>query len=264
MSVMEKLFGSSNQPAAATGAPGLPAFPGGHQPMVAPPAQAPVATHIGPGTPPAATPAPTAAPVPGTGSSLDNFKDFWQTPTTADGKPVAQPPNPAQPIFNFDPTKVSTAAKGLDFTKDVNPETLAKVVAGGQEAVPALLELLNSVQQNAYTAMMLQTGSLFNQGIAKHSETLMTTLPTQIRQQQLQQLPTANPVLNHPTAQPLVNALRTIAFNNNPNASPADIAAKVDAMLTNFATELSASTQGVPQQQAAAAAAEPDWMTWMK
>lgn len=224
MGIMDKLFGPAEQGTPSNaGTHGIPAAP---QPPVATPA------------PPAATPAPAPS------SPLDAYSNLWDTPVDEAGKPIANPADLlSTDIFNFDPTKIREQAAGLDFVKDVNPELLARVTAGGADGTAALLELLNGVQQQAFAAATMSMGKMVNAGVLKNNANLKSALPSTIRAAQLADTPVGdNPALSHPAVQPLINALRVTAFNQNPNANPADVAKKVNGFIEGLVTAMAESS----------------------
>lgn len=212
--------------------------------------------------PPAATPAPTAAPAPS--SPLDAHKNFWDNPVDAEGKPITTVDPLATPVFTLDPAKISESAKALDFTKDLNPDLVAKVAAGGTEGTAALMELLNQVQQKSFVAAITSAGNMVNQGLLKQGQAVKSTLPTHIRTTQLADLPVENPALNHPAVQPLVTTLRQVAASKNPNGSPAEIAKQVDDLLAGMMQAMMEATPQATAKKEAAKAANPDWDAWMK
>lgn len=126
-------------------------------PVAAPVAQ-PVAqpAPVQPGNIPAVV-APTAAttgtapngtvPVNGatenaTQSGLDQFKDLFNNDPAAN--------TPGQPLFNVSQDKMMEAARKQNFTSGIDPELATKIAAGGPEAVTAMMEMMNTVAQNAY------------------------------------------------------------------------------------------------------------------
>lgn len=253
MGVMDMLFRNTAAPgnvnSSATVA--APAPTGGGGLAVNSSAPAPIAST--PAAPAPAAPAPPSSP-------LDAFTPMWDTPVGADGKPLAPVADPlATDIFNFDPAKVKEQAGGLDFVKDINPELLAQVTAGGPDAGPALLELLNKVQQGAFAAATLSTGRLINQATQANNARVKSSLPAQINAATLSHMPTDNPVLSHPAVQPLISALRVAEFNKNPNANPADVAKRVNDYVIGISTAVTANAPAAVAARAEEAGKVQDW-----
>ncbi len=214
---------------------------------------------------PAAAPGVAGAPVQQEqaqpeGSSLDKLTSFWDTLKDSDGKPVAPAADPTtQSIYNFDPAKVNESARSLDFTQGLDPELVTKALGGD---VQAFLQTINHATQTAFAAATINTGKLINDGHATNNERVKSILPTQIKKVQLSQTATTNPILQHAAAQPLVEALKSMAFAKNPNANPADVTASVEALLIGLGTAAAENTPDALQKKQVAAAGEQDWSSF--
>lgn len=194
-------------------------------------------------------------------SPLDKFNGFWQTATNADGSPVAAPVDPmATPIFTLDPVKVTASAAKLNFTSGIDQSAVTE--AFGDKA-PLLMDMLNTVGRQAFVAGTLNTGSMVEHGVKSNNNRFTSTLPKHIKEVQLSQTETTNPVLSHPAAAPLVSALKTMAFAKNPNMSPAEVTSQVEALLVGLGTAMADATPEAKQKVAAANAGETDWSTFL-
>lgn len=243
MSIFQSIFGGSTGGIAhsAAGATPLPATPAAAAPAVA-------------------DPAATATTEQAASSPLDTFKAFWDTPKNADGTAIQPPADPTQQnIYNFDPATVSASAKKLDFTAGMNPELATRALGGD---ATALMEMMNHVTQTAFTAATVQTGKLINESHVTNNQRLNQTLPTQIKKVQLSQTETVNPVLQHPAAQPLVEALKASAFARNPNANPGDVTRSVEQLLVGLGVAMAEATPASQAAKTAATAGETDWSTF--
>lgn len=195
------------------------------------------------------------------GSSLDALTKFWDTPKDADGKPVVPGADPlAQTVFNFDHAKVVESAKSLNFTAGVNPELVTQALSGDAKA---FLEVINQVSQSAFSAATINTGQMINQGTATNNGRIKASLPRSIKEVQLDQMPASNSVFQHPAAQPLVTALRKMAFAKDPNANPADINESVEALLGGLSVAISDADPAKIEAKAKAVAGEADWSTFL-
>jgi hypothetical protein len=229
-SVMQSLFGGPQSNPTALQPGQRPPVPGS-QPAVNPgPTGDPTPNQPFPGTQnnPVTAPngvVPNNTPAPNTPnqepqSPLDAFKDIWNTP-----QPDPKNPNPAdQPLFNVDPKKVFEQASKVDFTKQISPELLAKVAAGGQDGVAAMLAIVNTATQNAYGQSTLSTLSLMEKALAKQAEKQKAELPGLLKTYNVNaNLSAENPILNHPSIQPLREAMSTMLSAKNPTASETEI-----------------------------------------
>lgn len=195
------------------------------------------------------------------GSPLDALKAFWDTPKDAEGKPLAAAVDPTSTdIFNFDPVKVSESARKLNFTSDLNPELVQKALGGDAQA---FMDVLNHATQTAFTAATLNTGKLINQSHNTNNERVKSTLPTSIKQVQLDQTATINPILQHEAAQPLVAALKKMAFAKDPSANPADVTKQVEALLVGLGTAMAEATPEAETRRSVAKAGEQDWSSFL-
>ena len=254
MSIFDKLFGSA--PAAATPvAPANAANPGAGQPGNIPPTQS-VQPTDGNGTIPAGTPAPAASDV-GTpaASPLDTFSSLWQPDANAE---------PQQPIINIDPKSIAEAASKTNFTKMITPEQMQAISAGGEGAVQAFMQSMNTVAQGVYAQSAFATSKIVEQAIEKAQQRFTSEIPNHVKKLSVSDaLRSENPALNHPAASPILGALEQQLTTKYPNASASELTQMAKQYLENFANM---ATQ--PQQQAAAAASaaakpkETDWSQW--
>lgn len=197
----------------------------------------------------------------GVNSPLDNLQSFWDTPTDAQGKPVAAPVDPlASPIFTLNSAKVKESAAKLDFTAGIDQTALTE--AFGDKA-GLLMQMMNQVGQQAFVAGTLNTGSMIDHGVKSNNNRFQSTLPRHIKEVQLSQTGTSNPVLSHPAAIPLVNGLKKMAFDKNPDANPADVMASVEALLLGLGTAMADTTPEATQRKEAVKAGEQDWSSFL-
>lgn len=218
------------------------------------PAPAPVAA-------PAPAPAPVAAPADPV-SQLDKFKDLWQTPTTADGKPAPLPADPLrQPIFNLDPNKIVESTGKMDFLAGVPQENITKALSGD---VAAFAEVLNSAVRQAVAGVTISNGQVLNQALVENNSRIANTMPQQIKKAQLLDMGSDDPVLSHPAIQPLVNSLKQMAFAKDPNANPAEVNATVVGLLRGLGTALTETSPEAVKARETQAKGEQDWSLFLK
>lgn len=221
MSIFEKLFGGNPAPAPAPSTPPTGTTNPG-QPLPGTAASAGTAPNgVVPANAPAPNPSPSPAPGPAT--PLDGFKDLWQTPTNPN------PEEPASLFGNVDPQKLMESARKVDFAKTLSAENLQKIQAGGQEAVAALAESLNSVAQSVYAQSALATTKIVEQALTKQQEQFDARLPTMVKRFSANEnLLANNPLLSNPAIQPLVGALQEQLVRKNPNATSTEIQQQVN------------------------------------
>jgi hypothetical protein len=195
-------------------------------------------------------------------SLLDNFTSVWQTATTEDGKPVPPQVDPlTQPLFNFDPAKITETANKMDFASSVDPELVTKALGGD---VAAFSDVINQAIRQAVVGMTLQNGQLVNQALLTNNQRITSALPKHINQQRLLETVDDNPVFSHPAAQPLVNSLKQLFFAKDPTASPDVIAQRVSEYLKGFSTAVVESDPAQVAARKTTAAKEEDWTRFLK
>lgn len=243
-----------------SGTPGTPQNAGPGQAPAAASAQPPATPPGGTGDPAGATTTgETSEPKPT--SLLDNYSGLWQTATTADGKPAPLPVDPlTQPVFQLDPAKVTATAQQMDFTAGIQPELITKALGGDAQA---LMDLLNTTARNVASAVTINSGNMVNQGLLANNQRLTNSLPQHIRNTQLMDMPEDNPALAHPAVQPLVTALKQMAFQKNPNASPQDVHKQITDYLTGLSTAISESSPQAIQQRQTTAKKEQNWEVFL-
>lgn len=194
-------------------------------------------------------------------SSLDNLPNIWQTPTTPDGKPVAPAVDPlTQPVFNFDPAKITETAGTMDFMANIAPENITKALSGD---ATAFADVINAAVRNAVVGVTVNSGNLINQALVTNNQRITSSLPTAIKQTQLMDMPTENPILDHPQVQPLVTALRKLAFSNNPTASAAEINKQVASYITGLGAAVAETSPAAVEARTAAKGKETDWSSFL-
>lgn len=201
---------------------------------------------------------PTAKPDPAN-SHLEALTSFWQTPTTADGKPSTPTVDPLrEQMFNFDPAKIGTSVNQLDFTSGLQPEVVTKALSGDAEAFK---EAMNTVVRQAFAGMTLNTGKLLNDGFSRFGANIDQALPTRLKAHEINNSVSDDPVLSHAGVAPLLHAMKVVASNNNPNAKPAEIQAAAEKYIKDLFGAMSA-TQQTQAAQAPGAAKETDWLDY--
>jgi hypothetical protein len=187
-----------------------------------------------------------------TSNPLDNFTEMWKNDPNA--TPQSDPLS--QPLFNTDPAKIREAASKIDFIGQVPQDVLQKATSGDMQA---FMQVINFVAQKSLATSAELATATAEQGAVKNNERWNSVLPDRIKQLQLAQQRSDNPVLQHPAAQPILQMAKQQAQMKNPNASPAEIQTLAENYLIQFASTLTAkpAEQGTP-----ASGGGTDWETW--
>lgn len=185
-------------------------------------------------------------------AALDNFKDLWNPPKEGEGPETFDPSK----LFQVDPEKIQQGVSQLNFTSAVTPELLARIQAGGDDAIKANLEIMNKVGQQAFMQSMLASSKLVEAALTKANSHLDSRIEQRTKQLQVSSsLRESNPALTHPAAAPLVSALEQQFAVKYPQATPAEITRLANEYLANFAQLAS----GKKEAPANSSNQEMDW-----
>lgn len=248
-SIMSNLFGGGT----ANAAPAPQQMPQpGNFPTAPTPGMASDPNNVN--APAASTNAQATATTPAP-EGLDKFNDLW--------KPVESPAgDPAPSMFNVKPEQLMDAARKIDFTKVMNPQQLQAVAQGGEGAVTAMAQIMNTVAQTVYAQNAHATTKIVEQAVNQAKEAMRSELPQHIKLQNVSEsIRTSNPALNHPAAAPIMGALQQQLTLKYPNATAAEISTMATDYLSNFASQFAPKA---PQQSKtdAQAAGNFDWDAW--
>ena len=254
MDIFKAFSGSSGNNAVATPPAAAPAVPTpGNIPANA---NVNGATVIGDGT------APNGVVPGGDGSNtnpnpLDQFAKLFDDPD-----PASIPGN--APLFtNFSEADIIKAAQGVDFKSAITKEQMTAIAQGGEAAVGAFVEAMNSVAQHTFAHSANATAKLVERAIGTNNKNMEAKLPGMLKSHALSDnLRTQNPALNHPAAAPIVNAIQASLAQKYPTATQAELQEMATTYLTNFATAAN------PQKQETTNSGKPgskseDWESWL-
>lgn len=149
----------------------------------------------------------------------------------------------------------------MDFAKSVNREDLAKIAQGGESAIEALGNVLNTLGREVFAQSAQFSSYMTDSGYQSASKVIDSGLPGAIKKQLTEQhLYQANPRLKDPALQPMIGALQTQFSQKYPNASPQEI----ESLVTQYMTEVvgAAFTKEEPASKQQAAAA-PDFSSFL-
>jgi hypothetical protein len=167
---------------------------------------------------------------------LDKFKDLWQPPTGADGKPKP----PKEKAINIDPAKIFEFAGKQDFKKFVKPETFAAIAKGGDEGAAAFQQAIQDIGSSTFASAITASSQMMQAALEKQASTFEAGLPELFKKYSLKEnLGNKNPVLKHAAAKPIVDALQSVLAQKYPDASAADLQTTAEEFLTTFASSIS-------------------------
>lgn len=248
-------FGGSSAPSSAPAAPASGTAPtASNQPAPG--------TSAAPGTTDAGIPGQTAGQPATPASPMDKFSTLWQTTKTDEAA------GGNKNYVSMDPAKLAEATGKLNFTAGVKPELLQAVFSGGDQAVNALQQVINSSTQQAFQTAMIGASRLVEQALQSHRQDLLGEIPGMFKNQMLtSQVFEENPALSHPSVRPLIEVLQTQFAAKFPEASNAELRKMAADYLTQTASLVSGKAgqdSGQPlgnanQYGQQAMGQQPDW-----
>lgn len=190
-------------------------------------------------------------------SPLEIHKDLWETAPVDKNAPTPTSPEEVH-------AKMLEAAGKVDFSRVINPEDLAKITAGGEEATQALVRVLNKTVQTAYGQSTVVAKKLVDQAVEQAEARFQSQVPTLVKRQNAQEsLFAENPAFSNPVVAPIITALQTQLAEKHPKATAAE--------LNKLAKELLVESAGIfnpPKTPAKspkeAAETGQDWDDWLK
>lgn len=256
MSIFSSLFGGTTpQPAQPAPAAAPAAQSGVGQPGNIPPQPNQQPAQNTGTAPNGVVPAQVAAATPSTDApQLDTFSALWQP---------EQNPQPNQPLIQIDPKALADAARKTDFTKMISQEQLTAIGAGGEGAMQAFAQAMNSVAQGVYAQSAFAATKIAEQAVERASARFTSEIPAHVKKLQVSEnLRSDNPALSHPAASPILGAIESQLTMKHPQASSAEISKMAKQYLDNFASAINK-----PKDDAAAAAKVKvdqgtDWSTF--
>lgn len=186
---------------------------------------------------------------------LDGFANLFKPQLGEDKKPiVAQQVDWNSPYLpTVKAEDLAAAAKGLDFTKGLDPELATKALAGD---LPSLMSLLNHVGQQAFIANTQVANTMVEQGARASATRVNGALDSQVRNIAIKEQNPTNEALLHENVKPVFDGLKMMIASNNPKMSPAEVAKQAEAYLITMGQVAAPKTES---SKTTAEANEPDW-----
>ena len=186
---------------------------------------------------------------------LDGFSKIWEAPVKPEGAaPEFDPGN----IFNMNQESMQKALAAVDFAGSITEDQMTAIQGGGQEAIKALGVMLNNTARQTMGAATQASAKMIETAMSGAAGSLDGKISSQVRQQQVNShLQETNPLISHPAAAPMIQALSTQLTQQFPKASPAEIGQKVQEYMTGLAALASGKPDALAQ--AAKSAEGTDW-----
>lgn len=186
-------------------------------------------------------------------SPMADFAEIWKIDPPKQGAP-----DTGNIKFNLDPIKVAEASKSLDFTKSIPVELLAKVTAGGPDALQAVIAIANQIGQQSFAQSQVSSAKVLELALAEANSRFSANVPGIVRAQNIANtLQETNPLFSNPATAPMLELLKTQLATKFPTATPAEISDHAHKYLVGVAGEVNKLTQS---QTAPAKSNEIDWL----
>ena len=149
---------------------------------------------------------------------LDTLKDLWTTQ-----QPDATQQQPAS-VLDLDPKQLMASAQKMDFSKVIKPEQLQAIAAGGEGAMQAFGQVLNTVTQASDAQSTLSASKLIKEALKEHGQGLDTRISETMRRNLATEgMINDRPELRHPAAQPVISAIQSQLAAKFPQATSAEL-----------------------------------------
>lgn len=179
-------------------------------------------------------------------SPLADFEGLWNSDPKKDAPQVSL----GDFAFNVDRTKITQAAKGMDFTKAVTPEVMEAIKAGGDGAMAAMLTAMNTMSQEVMQNAILVSAGIVEGGIKSAGANTEKLLPSLVRKSNISNaLREDNPLWSNPATAPMLSMLESQLARKFPNATPAEITENAKKYIEGFVKEAGGVVQSNDQQQ---------------
>jgi acylphosphatase len=156
--------------------------------------------------------------------------------------------------------KLKAVANQLNFTGAVTKEQLAAIANGGDEAVAAMLAIVNTAGQEGFQKSAQVSAKMLEDALKTQAESFKASLPDLIKEVQSGvSVSKAMPGLDDPALAPMVNMVRAGIQANNPGASADEVAVEVKEYFSNLAEVVSprAGTEGADKE------VQMDWNAYL-
>jgi hypothetical protein len=179
------------------------------------------------------------------------FNELWQ--------PVKKDKEQTSPEDSLTPEKMLEAASKVDFTKVLDAESLAKIKAGGDDAVQALAQLLNRTGQAVYGQSTVVAQKLAERAVAKAREEFAAEVPNLVRRHSNREaLLTDNAAFKDPAVAPIVQAVQTQLEQKFPNAT----AEELKTLAREYFAHAAGKLNPTPVAPVDPAKKDVDWDEW--
>jgi hypothetical protein len=193
-------------------------------------------------------------------SPSEQLAELWKIEPPKDGAPTL-----TSPTLNLDPAKLQQLTQAMDFTKGVlNQDDLAKVAAGGPEAMQVMMKAINATAQNAFAQSLTATSKLVETSMAQNVNNLQAALPGVVKTQQMHNaIVSSSPVFTDPAVAPIMQMLTSQLVKAYPNATSDEITKHAQAAVMNIGKVVTGNDPQVPKQVQQKEGVPENWLAYL-
>lgn len=198
---------------------------------------------------------PDGKTMPGTGVAPQNPLDIY----TKLMEDAAKNTDTQAPVFKLDPKVLGEVSSKMDFTASVDPALMQKAMQGD---VQALLQVMQTTNQNAYKAALEHSSALTDTFINKRSDFESQQINKGVKTQLTHQSLSEAPNYNHPAVKNELNRVAEQFSRANPDQSPQEIAKAAQKYIQDLAAAL--NPKSAPAKDTATTTnGEMDWSKYL-
>ena len=161
----------------------------------------------------------------------DIFKDLWSN------DPKLEAPQGIN--FNIAPDKLQELAGKVDYAALVPVDIRQRIMAGGEDAINAMLEAQNLTSRAVYANSIQGTTKLVEMAAKDAEERITASLESKFKLMSLKDhFAVTNPALQDPMLKPIVDSCQAQVVKKFPNASSTEIAQMTEQYFNQVAGKL--------------------------
>lgn len=223
--------------------------------------QSPTDGKTGPGTEPNGVVPPETPPEPKPPESpMVEFHSLFKN----------EPPDPNKPTktsaldFEIDPQKMMEAAGKVDFKSAIPAELLAKIQAGGEDAVAANLMAMNIIAQKAYGQSAVAAAAITKETLKQARQEFVSEIPAMLKALNLDSgLRDKNPLFEDPAVVPILDGLKTKLLDKHPDATPQQLQSMAEKYVEKFASAFGKKPAAPSKGSKQAGGGDDDWEAFL-
>lgn len=170
---------------------------------------------------------PAAVAPQGEVTPLDKFADVWQSASNENAVPAQE---------GITSQQMMEAAGKVDFSRLIDSDTMARINGGGEEAMRALVQVINKTSQTSFGQSMVAAQKLIEAAVGDAKKDFSAQIPGMVKNQQLREsIYEKNQALKNPAVSPIVEALQNRLAGKYPKASVQELNSMAEEMMLGAA-----------------------------